>query len=202
MATLTGLTARQLETIERSFKLGGQATLLDVGCGDGAWVGKLRARGVDAVGVDDPASEAPQADGILKQMIAANLSVPVHTRDVALIRGAMVFEDSRNTPETTIALANILATLKPGGSLLCAVPDEATAIEFWQQRLAPFRLTGAIKTWGTGIQAWLSLAPLLRPGGAVSLLEFPLAMQPLSKLEWHRLAREAVMPTRSTPHAA
>lgn len=206
MSALTGLSLRQLETLEQVYDLRGKKPVLDIGCHDVAWVLKLRGCGTNALGVDDPtavpATTAPQ-EGILRLSVAANLAVPVHACDVALIRGTAVFLAEGIAPECTIALANVLSTIKPHGHLVCAVPtDNVQAVQLWQQRLAPFGLTGTIRNLGAGLLSWLTLAPLLRPGGAVNVLEFQLSPKAISRLEWHRLAREAVMSQRASSPAA
>ncbi len=200
MSTLTGLSARQLRTIERSYGLTQGASLLDVGCGAGEWVSQLRRRGLEATGLDDVAAQTePAAEGIVRTAIAANLSIPVHSQDVAFVRGTQVFSALNSTPETTIGLANVLSTIKPGGRLICAVAAGSEGL--WQERLKPFQLNGTLRSCGTGLLAWLTLEPILRPGGAVTVLEFRLGAEQKSRLEWHRLAREAVMP-RKKPAAA
>lgn len=207
MSALAAVSSRQLETIEQAYALRSAPGVLDVGCQDGTWVLKLRSLGIPATGVDDPLStpaSAEQREGILRTSVAANLAIPVHSCAVGLIRGTQVFQGESITPESTIALANVLSTLQPNGHLLVPVSsDNDAAVKLWQTRLAPFALQGTLRSLGGGLMSWLTLAALLRPGSDVTLLEFKLSATPLTRLDWHRLAREAVMSKKvSSPAAA
>lgn len=197
MSALVGLSRNQLKSIAAgSLKPG--ISLLDVGCGDGAWVQKLRGMGVLATGLDASSQQAPQ-DGIVLVPLAGNLPITVQSIDIAIIRGTELLASETNSPETTIALANLLSVLKPGGKLLVAAGESGA---LWQSRLSPFHLVGQVRQFQMGLLSWLTLAPLLNPGGSVEILEFKLSATPTSRLEWHRMAREAIMPPRRSPAAA
>ncbi|MEZ5942632.1 MAG: methionine biosynthesis protein MetW [Planctomycetaceae bacterium] len=197
MSAVAELSQQQLTTIELAYGLRQGRSLLDVGCGDGSWVKSLQNRGADARGLDDAHEGAIEQSGISRVSVAANIDIPIHCCDVVLVRGTKALRATTDSPEVTIALANVLSTIKPEGVLLLALPEQhAELLASWNHRLQPFALTGKVQKLGSGLMSWLTLAPLLRPNGAVTVLEYRLGPESLNRVAWHRLARTALLPPK------
>lgn len=178
-------------------------SILDVGCGDGAWVQSLHRRGANVKGLDDAGKLSPHAELIHCGSPAASIPFAAHTFALVLLRGTGLFSSRTEGPEITIALANLLSCLKPRGRLVvpCLAADDEI-IALWQQRLNPFPVQFRTRQLSGGLKAVLTFAKLFGRDYRVTTIEFSLGRKPISRLEWHRLAREAVMSRMQQPPAA
>ena len=178
-------------------------SILDVGCGDGVWVQQLRRRGALISGLDDQQQGSDQEGVIHRGSPAASIPFAAQSCDVVLIRGTALFRHPEGNPEITIALANLLSCLKPKGRLVIPVSGpEDPATDLWKRRLDPFPVRDRMKTWSGGLIAWLTLASLFGRDHRVTVQEFVIGRKPISRLEWHRLARKAVLSAMQSPPAA
>jgi SAM-dependent methyltransferase len=107
------------------------AACLDIGCGDGGALGAfVQARGASYSGVDvaTGAVERARAAGLNARVIedASRLPFDEETFDVAFLQEVLehLFE-----PQTAVQEA--IRVLRPGGRLVCTVPNAA----HWRQRL-------------------------------------------------------------------
>ena len=108
---------------ERYYDLRSDQRVLDLGCGSGATVAKLRARGIDAIGVDY--SQAMVEAGVrqyslgdrVQQADATDLPFEDNTFDVVLANG--VFHHLAVQHQLADALREVSRVLKPGGRLCC-----------------------------------------------------------------------------------
>jgi hypothetical protein len=134
---------------------------------------------------------------------AASVPWSAHSLDRILFRGTSPFQAPEFSPELMIALANLGSALKPKGKLLIPVsgPDGEDAAR-WQRQLAVFPGTARIRELSSGLRAYLALAFLFGGLYRACVLEFTIARKPVSRLEWHRLAREAVLSRVQPPAAA
>ena len=95
---------------------------LEVGCGNGsmsAWLAELVAPGGHAVAVDIDLSLAAGRPG-LELRRHDILSGPVEPRDFDLVTARAVLH---HLPDPGAAIANMLASLRPGGAVLLIEPD-------------------------------------------------------------------------------
>lgn len=98
--------------------------VLDVGCGLGQLVEDLRARGVDAYGID-PADEMPHADYLIRAGVQQKDAFPGGHFDVAL-HSHSIFDRNETLEFWLAALERIAYWLKPGGSMhlgTCLSPE-------------------------------------------------------------------------------
>ncbi|MCH7808535.1 MAG: class I SAM-dependent methyltransferase [Planctomycetes bacterium] len=108
---------------ERYYGIRTGQRVLDIGCGTGATVSRLRARGVDAVGIDfAPAMvEAAHREYALEDHVhcaeATNLPFASSSLDAVLANG--VFHHLAVQGRLGDALREIHRVLKPGGRLCC-----------------------------------------------------------------------------------
>lgn len=91
--------------------------VLDVGCGNGAYLRALRARGVDAVGVDLSIGmlDAARGDQPLVNADAARLPVRDATIDVVLAPHMLY-----HVPDRPAAIRELRRVLRPGGVMVAA----------------------------------------------------------------------------------
>ena len=161
-------------------------TIVDVGCGDGSLVDALLAGGYDAHGIDDDATET---DRVICGSPAAGLPLDGQSAQLAIVRGCDAFAGATlSEPETFVAMANVLAAIAGKGAVAFATGEPEAAIAI----LSRF-----------GIEAELtSLAPPVgligrllgrKPAASASLVIGQLPARPLTKLEYHTIAREAAM---------
>ena len=141
------LMSRLLDPMHRrhieSLGVGPGARTLEVGCGNGsvsAWLAALVAPGGRAVAVDiDLSLAAARQDLELRRHDI--LTGPVDPRDFDLVTARAVLH---HLPDPGAAIANMLASLRPGGSILLIEPDFLPASvaepeevrEFWHGWLA------------------------------------------------------------------
>jgi SAM-dependent methyltransferase len=123
-----------VEVLERLGDLAGKS-VLDVGCGYGAYVGALVGRGARVVGIDLSAGMlASMAAAATGRVVADAQALPVADRSVdAVLAMHMLY----HVPEPVRAIREARRVLAPGGRLVAAVGGprqfaEATAI---RQRL-------------------------------------------------------------------
>jgi len=95
---------------------------LDVGCRDGYWAEKLKAKGYQVVAID---IEPQYAEGI---RLDANQVLPFGESEFDLIWCSEVIEHLDNP---ALAIAEFKRVLKPGGSLVMTTPNQ----KFWIFRL-------------------------------------------------------------------
>lgn len=198
------LSSGQLDLIARSCGLYSGRSLVDVGTGDGAWVRKLAAQGRAIRGMEERKHASAAADAIIAiGSPAAAVPYAAHSVDAILFRGTSVFQADAFQPELLIALANLGSSLKPRGALLIPLgQDPAVDAARWESQLGIFPGSCRVRNLSTGVLSYLTLSFLWRGVHAVSLLEFRVNRRVESRLEWHRLAREAVLRRLQSPAAA
>jgi SAM-dependent methyltransferase len=188
------LTDRQLDRIARRCG-GGRGPILDVGCGQGDWLVRRSRRGQPIQGLDDHSpTDRPTPEGIHIGSAAASIPFPSHSFRMVLLRGTAPFERTESGPEVTIALANLLSCLKPKGRLVIPLPaDRSEAVPLWTARLHLFPVRMREREITAGWLARSTLVALILGAPPVRVLEFRIGRKPISRLEWHRLAREAIL---------
>ncbi len=186
---LPQLSFGQFQLITNSYGVTAKKTLLDVGCRDGAWGQKIGGGLVK--GLDDSRS-SKSTDAAWYGSPAASIPFEVHTSKCAVIRGTETFFGSTHPMEVTIALANILSCLAAGGSLVIPT-DSPEDLPIWSDRLACFPVTLQKKTLKSSLFAKLTFGLLTNGIHELQVLEFKLGRKPISRLEWHRYAREGVL---------
>lgn len=192
--------ARLIKDLIRRYRLTSTSKLLDVGT-DGQIVEGLRDRGVTAFGLYDGAApprdpyanhpeliEMPQRQpAVLHQ----GIPFPAQSFDCVLLRETDAYEGSLSSPEACTATANLLASLRPGGILLWCVPvshDELAS------HLSAFPGQAQSVRLGTGGIAGALLHTIgIGRNSGLPAVEYRLPAEPISRLEWHRIARQAVM---------
>ncbi len=193
-------TARLVKDVTRRYRLTSASKLLDVG-GEGEVVTNFRARGVIAFGLydgaappRDPYANQPELIEIPERQPAVlHQGVPfrAHTFDCVLLRETNTFDGSLSSPEACTATANLLASLKPGGVLVWCVPVSRDALA---THLSAFPGQPQSIKLGIGgiVGALLRLIGIGRNSG-LPAVEYKLPIEPVSRLEWHRIARQVVM---------
>lgn len=195
------LTTKQLNFLARKLGCFAKHTLLDV-CTDGSWISAISRRGGTIRAITDRA-DAEVAGLITFGSPAASIQQEVHSVHRVLIRDHQVFDGDEANPETTIALANLLSCLGKRGRLVIPLAELGGREQrVWQERLAGFPGRISIRTYKTGLFDYLNLTFLLRGVHQISVLEFTVDRKLNSRLEWHRLAREAVMQRLAAASAA
>ena len=192
--------ARLVRDLARRYRLTSTSKLLDVGP-NGDIVESLRARGVTAFGLFDGA--APPRDPYANQpeliempqrqpaVLHQGIPFPAHSFDCVLLRETDAYEGSLSSPEACTATANLLASLRPGGILLWCVPvsrgDLASHLSAFPGQ------PRSIKLGTGGIAGALLRAIGIGRNSGLPAIEYRLPTEPISRLEWHRIARQAVM---------
>lgn len=207
------LSKPQLQRLIACCRVGRYGSLLDVGCGDGTVVALARKIGLAATGIDDPPhlehdGEVPKApQDVCWTSVAADIPFHAQSFDGGIVRGTRALTVEADSPELFIALANIFSCIKPRGHVAFVMSSEATDLVEplrWQQRLAGFPVRFSDRTLRSTFREKLSISGLFRPAQPISVIDVQIPRKPISRLEWHRLACEAVMRTRrsATPAAA
>lgn len=202
IASPIALSNKELDLIAR--RLGGFSGLafVDVGCGAGQWVRQQHARGRRISGMEDRAVPDASAAGIIASgSPAAAIPWPAHSLDVILFRGTSAFTAAAFSPERMIAFANLASSLKANGRLIIPLKQDIAEGAYWQQQLQIFPGDFRIRTLTSGLRGLLTFQFLFGGMARIDVAEFRVKRKTTSRLEWHRLAREAVL-SRATPPAA
>ena len=199
-AVVSDLTFEQLNLIARRYGAFSGKPLLDVGCGDGRLTQMLHQRGARIQGLHDR-GYTESSPIVSLGSPAASIPFPAQSFRTVLVRGCQTFLPGADHAETTIALANLLSCLNVRGLLVIPVADPEACLPHWVRRLEPFPLTVRTRKLSGGLRSILTLARLFGRDARVSVIEFRLDARPMSRLEWHRSAREAVL-GRQQPTAA
>ncbi|WP_417848225.1 hypothetical protein [Thalassoglobus sp.] len=199
--TCPDLTKKQFLFLARKLGCFSKRSLLDVSHA-GDWVADATRRHGAIEGIAELAKEVP-AENVTVGSPAGSISQAAHSMHRVLVRDISVFQSEEMTPETTIALANLLSCLKPRGRMVIPVSAvDGTEHELWKQRLSGFpgRLTSRI--YKTNVLDYASLTFVLRGIHEIPVLEFAIDRKPISRIDWHRFAREAVMARMENSNAA
>jgi SAM-dependent methyltransferase len=136
---------------QRIFELIGAAEgpALDAGCGPGLLLADLRARGIDAVGVDLSPAMVSQAATRAASLTGSMERLPFADGSFGLVIAAGSVE---YVGDDWIALAELSRVLRPGGVLVASFPNRWSPYRLWKNlafyplvdRLRPlvFRLRG------------------------------------------------------------
>jgi len=202
------LTLGQLNLIARKLGVYSGKSLVDVGCGNGNWVSQLRRQGRAVRGMDEKQfAPAPASDIITVGSPAATVPWEPHSQDSILFRGTSLISAAEFSPELMIGLANLGSSLKPRGRLLIpltgSTPAEIeTELLRWKTQLASFPGTFRSRLLTPGILSTLTLSFLWTGKVQVMVMEFQINRHVISRLEWHQLARTAVMSRMHAPAVA
>lgn len=195
------LSTKQLHFLARKLGFSAARPALSVGW-EASWVEEVVRRGGEMRGIVDHAPATP-SERIAVGSPAGSITQPVHTVARVLLGPIEVFQQADEGPEVTIALANLLSCLKPKGRLVIPIGEPGSEIQqLWETRLLGFPGRLTTRTYKTGFLDYCSLAFLLRGVHQISVLEFSIDRKPISRLEWHRYAREAVMQRAKSANAA
>ena len=186
---MTALTAETLPLLLRRAGLNPGDRILDVGCGDGSLVTALTESGFDAYGIDD---DATPGDRILCGSPASGIPLEAAATKLAIVRGCDAFSGS-TTPETFVAIANLFAVMQGQGTvaILTDAADELLGA------MQAFDVAAAAETLGSPVGLIGRLFGK-RPTSKLSLPIATLPASPLTKLEYHTIARESAM-AKMTP---
>jgi len=201
------LTPGQLNLIARSAGLSSGRSLIDVGCGNGSWLVPLRQKGWNVAGLEEKANAAGAGEFVSIGSPAATVPWQPHSQDAILFRGTSIFTAREYSPELMIGLANLGSSLKARGHLLIPLTGsnseqmEANLLR-WKSQLSVFPGTFRSRLLTPGILHWLTLAFLSGPAASVTVIDFQVGRQLVSRLEWHQLARTAVMSRLNSPAVA
>lgn len=178
--------------------------VLEVGCEDGRLVRFLQGQGRQAAGIDDRTGLPPLAAGLSDthhSSIAGGFPFAPHHFQAMLVRGSRIYSGDLLNPEASIATANLLSSLAPRRRAIFLATHLAgdTPLETWidslQAHLAPFPGTVSVSQYEDGWEKWLSLEWLIGRNRDVdlTLVTFTSHRKAVSRLEWHQIARKAVM---------
>ena len=182
----------------RRYRLRRGARVLDIGSGQGEVVQRLRSSGVCAFGLfDGPAlprdpsgdRSGDSAPAIQPAVLHQGVPFLAQSFDCILLRDSHVYRGSLRGPEACTATANVLASLKPGGPLICCGLGDLDA---WEAHLSAFPGQSQRLELGNG-GLMGALKHLLGQARTSPAVEFCVPSAPICRLEWHRLARQAVM---------
>lgn len=198
------LSPGQLNLIAKRYGAFNGTSLLDVGCGNGEWVSQLRGQGVKIQGIEERQRTCAEAgEALAIGSPAASLPGSAHSFDRVLFRGTSLFSANAFDPELMIALANMGSVLKPYGRLIIPIAqDNEAEFTHWNSMLSIFPGEIRARRLTSGLSAYLTLAFLFGGVHTVSVLDFHVGNRQVSRLEWHKLAREAVLKQVRTPEAA
>lgn len=192
------LSLGQLNLIARKFGVASGKSLVDVGCGSGDWLTAWRQQGRTISGMEEKSGgSAISNDAVILGSPAAAVPWEPHSQDTILFRGTSIFTAPEYSPELMIGLANFGSSLKSRGRLLIPLSNTPAVAEAelirWKGQLAVFPGTIRSRVLTPGLMHFLTLAFLAGPAAPVTVIEFQINRQLNSRLEWHQLARNAVM---------
>ncbi|MGD9853709.1 MAG: hypothetical protein AB7U20_02040 [Planctomycetaceae bacterium] len=199
--------ARLAIDLVRRYRLQRGSRLLVVDSRPGELVSCLRAHGLTAFGLydgpappRDPYAKAASDDNapsIQPAVLHQSLPFVAQSFDGVLLQDSDVYRGLLTGPEACTATANLLASLKPGKPLVYT-GSIATAV--FRAHLNAFPGTSCeIALCSSGIGGLLR--KLLGRGGEQTAVQFTLPGEAISRLEWHRLARQAVIGFQRQPAA-
>jgi hypothetical protein len=173
----------------------------------------LHGRGRQAAGIDDRPGLDPLLPGLADahhRSLAGGFPFGPHHFDAILVRASRIYSGDLTNPEASIATANLLSSLAPRRKaiFLAAQLSGDAPLDGWiaslQSHLAPFPGTVDVSRYVDGWEKWLSLEWLIGRQRDVdlTLVTFTAARKPVSRLEWHQIARQAVMGRMRQPAAA
>ena len=113
---------------------GAAARVIDVGCGDGRHIVEAARRGCYAVGLDYDAVELRRAReriGSHRVDLVVGDASRLPFRDAAF-DAVICTETLEHLPDDAGAIAEIARLLRPGGTLLGAVPSHFTELLYWR----------------------------------------------------------------------
>jgi SAM-dependent methyltransferase len=113
---------------------GAASRVIDVGCGDGRHIAEAARRGCFAVGLDYDAGELRKAReriGALRVDLVLGDASRLPFRDGAF-DAAICTETLEHLPDDASAMREIARVLRPGGTLLGAIPSHFTELVFWR----------------------------------------------------------------------
>ena len=185
--------------------------VLEVGCGDGELLFFWGRRKPGAAGIDDRPETAglpSAADGITRGSVAGKFPFAPHSLDRIIVTGSSTYAADLTAPEAYIATANLLSALKPRRRVIFLEPGvpggrpEEARLRTIEEHLENFPGTIVTRSYHDGMERFLSLEWLIGRKRQVDLMlvTFAVPRKPISRLEWHQHAREAVM-ARQTPAA-
>ena len=196
----TGIPLRFIRSLLQSCHLNSSARVLEVGCGDGRLVALLREKGIAAEGLDDRSHNAAAAKNLHFVALTAPPPFSPQSFDLVLFRGSRAHDGALRTPEACTGTANLLSCLKPGGRMILLDPDQPSSgqkpnperIRTWHDHLSAFPGEFHVQAYSEGLSRFLTLRFLFQPALDVNILTFTLPAVAITRLEWHRRAREAV----------
>jgi len=192
---------------------GDDVRVLEVGCGRGESLALLAGRKIDAYGFDLGAASGTllaAKDHFAFGSLSSAMRFPQHHFDLIVLRPMPAFRGELSTAEHYVATANLLSCVKAGGRLVIVEPSQGRDgaavgawMERWEKHLAAFTVDRKVQNYRDGLGwmlsfGWLSKSPRLDLKTIV--LTTPSKM--VSRLEWHREARTAVMPRTRTGRRA
>ena len=113
---------------------GASARVIDVGCGDGRHIVEAARRGCFAVGLDYDADELRRAReriGTQRVDLVVGDAARLPFRD-GVFDALICTETLEHLPDDSGAMREIARLLRPGGTLLGAVPSHFTELLFWR----------------------------------------------------------------------
>lgn len=207
-ATSCSLTPSRLANeIIRRYALRGGARVLVIASRPGELVSCLRTRGVMAFGLYDGVvaprdpyqrvvteDTPPQTQPVT---LHQSLPFPAQSFECIVLQDSRAYSGPLTSPEACTATANLLAALKPARPLVsCGEIAPASLMA----HLANFPGAACQIIMGQGGVAAL-IRRLLGRGGGQLAVQFTTPRDPITRLEWHRIARQAVMSAQRQPAA-
>lgn len=212
-ATSTGFPRQLLRHLIFAHDLGIGSRVLDAGCGRGELVRFFNHLGIDAAGLDESAEmivaarrTAPRGEF---HCGTADSTVPFDTGDagdtgrfdLVVARPLTVYDNDLFSSRAFQATANLLASLRPGGSLVFLTRHESAGDDpltghsqaCYRQHLEDFPGTCSLREFPDG---WTHSATWKRilarqPRGGFLTVTIQIPQQRLARADWIRVAHEA-----------
>ena len=159
--------------------------VLDLGCSDSSLVDALTTAGFDAVGVTECADAV--SDRVVLGSPEAGLPVETDGAQLVIVRGTHAFRPTHLADETYVGLANVLANVSNEATIAFPNHDERMIAT-----LHRFGLKAAKTPLGKPVGL---IGRLLgrKPKSLAEMIVATLDGAPRTKLEYHGIAREAVV---------